>query len=200
MGCVVSGSLRRDSGSQAAVQVPVTGSSQPVWWSKVCGCFCWACLCSRKTKLSTKVSFDEHWAQEQIIQNPKATHNLSLPASACWLPIKFSHWKSLWLYSSTGCKLHRVGQDVFQSVELLLSPRLKLHGGEYSTQKICLQYGGMTQHRDPGNWPFSFPPKATKHKFFSLDSSPFFASLPKRRMSGCKWNLCVGPLRGFLCL
>ena len=78
---------------------------------------------------------------------------------------------------SARCKLHRMGQQGVQSVGLLHSSRLILHGGEcYIQGSWSLHCERGTKHRQPGGCLFSSLPKVTNHILSSHYSSLIYPS------------------------
>ena len=117
-------------------------------------------------------------------------------AFVCQLPGGLSHWKTIWLYSSALHKLHKVWLEGVQRLGLLLSPWLMLHREKSSTQeRLHLQFGRMSQHRDPDDWLFSSLPEPQTQDFphATLVCSAF--PLPEPRVSGYKWNFECWPFK-----
>ena len=134
-GCVGSGPLER---------VLVQANARRCLELQVIHSLCLPLLAER-AKLCTTTDFYQHQALGWVNKSPEAPARVPPPsASTCWLPVRLSHWNSLWLYSA-GCKLHMVDWEGVQMVGLLLSHGLILQIGECSTQeRSCLQCGRGT--------------------------------------------------------
>lgn len=117
-------------------------------------------------------------------------------AFGCQLPGGLSHWKTIWLYYSAVHKLHKVWWEGIQRVGLLLSTWLMLYRGKCSTQaRLHLQFGRMSQCRDPDDWLFSCLPEPQTQNFphTTLVCSTFLLLDP--RLSGYKLNFECWPFK-----
>lgn len=130
-GCIGSGPLQRDSSASLCQMLPVTDPEKSVCsylQSATCCSLCWAWVHAELTKLHTKAGFYQHWDPGAGQQKSQRTQRST---SACRLSVRLSHLKSLQLYSTAGCKLHRVGQGIPVGQAVAFPQVDNAHGGEY---------------------------------------------------------------------
>ena len=149
-----------------------------------------------RTNLCIKAGCYQHWAQGQV---SKTQGNPTIFTSPYWLPIRFSHWKSLWMYSTVRCKHHRVGHEEVQRLGLLLSP--KLISWCHMERSAPPKKDGVC---DEGEWlsteilaadpsALSPDPQNSDSLYTTLDCSAH--PLPEPRVGSCKWNVVHWPFK-----